>query len=344
MGRGPALVLGETVLPLWRRSNSVGREDPATGAVPDVDLTGFDDKRVVSRRHAEVVCDVGGVQVRDIGSTNGTTINGQPLPVHVFKGLDSGDELSFGGISLAYRVDAEWPAAVTAEWDEGTILRRLGDADPAALPAPATPADGSMAEPDRVLATVLFTDIAESTVRAAEMGDREWMEELAEHRVLVRLKLKQFGGREIDTAGDGFLAIFSSPAAAIRCATAISEAATQMGLPIRAGLHTGECLMSGDSIGGIAVHIAARVQAKAEPGTVFVSSTVKELVAGSGLSFRDRGSRALKGVPGKWRLFSVEVAPVPAVTVPEVEPPVEPPPARPGLALEQPVDVEADRT
>ena len=324
MARGPALVLGERVLPLWRRSNSVGREDPSTGAIPDLDLAELDQKRVVSRRHAELIFHEGAVQVRDVGSTNGTRINGRQIPVLVLRGLADGDEVSFGGLTVAFAADVEWPPTVVAEWDQQTMLAQPpGDADAEALTAPASGA-GSRSEPDRVLATVMFTDIAESTVRAAEMGDREWVELLASHHALVRLNLKQFGGREIDTAGDGFLAIFSSPAAAIRCAVAISEAASEMSLPIRAGLHTGECLMTDDNIGGIAVHIAARVQAKAEPGTVFVSSTVKELVAGSGLRFQDRGSRALRGVPGKWRLFSVEMVPAPPVLAPIVEPPWSP--------------------
>lgn len=161
-------------------------------------------------------------------------------------------------------------------------------------------------EPDRVLATVLFTDIVGATERAAALGDRRWRDLLGAHHVLVRRELAQFRGREIDTAGDSFLATFDGPARGIRCACVIRDGAQQLGLEIRAGLHTGECELIGDKVSGIAVHIGARVAASAAPGDVLVSSTVKDLVAGSGLRFADRGSHVLKGVPGDWRLFAVE--------------------------------------
>ena len=162
------------------------------------------------------------------------------------------------------------------------------------------------AEPDRVLATVLFTDIAGSTERAVALGDHRWRELLETHHTLVRRELARFRGREIDTAGDGFLATFDGPARAIRCACAAGDAVRQIGIEIRAGLHTGECEVMGDRVGGIAVHIGARVAALAAPGEVLVSSTVKDLVAGSGLEFEDRGTHLLKGIPGEWRLFSVQ--------------------------------------
>ena len=162
-----------------------------------------------------------------------------------------------------------------------------------------------VAEPDRVLATVLFTDIVGSTERAAALGDRGWRELLESHHALVRRELVRFRGREIDTAGDGFLATFDGPARAVRCACAISGAVKDLGIEIRAGLHTGECEVMGDKLGGIAVHIGARVSAVAAPGEVLVSSTVKDLVAGSGLEFEDRSMHALKGIPGGWRLFAV---------------------------------------
>ncbi len=161
-------------------------------------------------------------------------------------------------------------------------------------------------EIDRVLATVMFTDIVGSTERAAELGDRRWRDLLESHHTLVRKELERFRGKEIDTAGDGFLATFDGPARAIRCACAISGAVKQLGIGIRAGLHTGECEVMGEKVGGIAVHIGARVAAHAGPGEVLVSSTVKDLVAGSGIQFEDRGAHALKGVPGKWRLFAVD--------------------------------------
>ncbi len=161
-------------------------------------------------------------------------------------------------------------------------------------------------EPDRVLATVLFTDIVGSTQQAAELGDRRWRELLDGYYGLARRELDRFRGREVKTTGDGFLATFDGPARGIRCACAVSDEAARLGLPIRAGLHTGECEMMGDDVGGIAVHIGARVAAQAAAGEVLVSSTVKDLVAGSGLQFEDRGSRTLKGVPEEWRLFAVE--------------------------------------
>ena len=157
-----------------------------------------------------------------------------------------------------------------------------------------------------MLATVLFTDIVGSTQRAAELGDRRWRDLLGSYYTLARKELVRFRGREVKTTGDGFLATFDGPARGIRCACAISDEAGRLGLPIRAGLHTGECEIMGEDIGGIAVHIGARVAAEAASGEVLVSSTVKDLVAGSGLRFEDRGSRALKGVPEEWRLFAVE--------------------------------------
>jgi class 3 adenylate cyclase len=161
-------------------------------------------------------------------------------------------------------------------------------------------------EPDRVLATVLFTDIVGATEKAASLGDRHWHDLLDSHHALVRRQLAGFRGREIDTAGDGFLAAFDGPARAARCACAISDNLRSLGIEIRAGLHTGECEVMGDKLGGIAMHIGARIAALAQSGEVLVSSTVKDLVAGSGLSFQDRGTHALKGVPGEWRLFAVE--------------------------------------
>ena len=162
------------------------------------------------------------------------------------------------------------------------------------------------AEPDRVLATVLFTDIVGATEKAASLGDRRWHDVLDSHHALIRRELLRFRGREIDNAGDGFLATFDGPARAVRCACAISNGVDALGLAIRAGLHTGECELMGDKLGGIAVHTGARVAARAGSGEVLVSSTVKDLVAGSGLSFADRGLQTLKGIPGEWRLFAVE--------------------------------------
>jgi class 3 adenylate cyclase/pimeloyl-ACP methyl ester carboxylesterase len=158
---------------------------------------------------------------------------------------------------------------------------------------------------DRVLATVLFTDIVDSTRRAAEMGDRDWHALLDAHDAVVRAQLTRFRGREVNTSGDGFLAMFDGPQRAIRCAMAIRDAVRALGIKVRAGLHTGECELRGDDIGGIAVHIGARVSALAGPNDVLVSSTLRDLVIGSGLEFEDRGSHELKGVPGEWRLSAV---------------------------------------
>ena len=160
-------------------------------------------------------------------------------------------------------------------------------------------------EPERVLATVLFTDIVSATETAASLGDRRWHDLLDGHHSLVRRELTRFRGREINTAGDGFFATFDGPARAIRCACAISEGVQSLGLNIRAGLHTGECEVIGNEVGGIIVHIGARIAALAAPGQVLVSRTVKDLVAGSGLSFKDHGFTALKGVPNEWHIYSV---------------------------------------
>ncbi len=160
-------------------------------------------------------------------------------------------------------------------------------------------------ERDRALATVLFTDIVGSTERAAALGDRHWRELLERHQTLVRDRLDVYDGREVKTIGDGFLATFDGPAKAIRCACAIVERSFSEGVEIRAGVHTGECELIGQDVGGMAVHIGARVAAQAAPNEVLVSSTVKDLVVGSGIEFADRGSHELKGVPGDWRLLAV---------------------------------------
>jgi pimeloyl-ACP methyl ester carboxylesterase len=161
------------------------------------------------------------------------------------------------------------------------------------------------AEPDRVLATVLFTDIVGSTERAAQLGDDRWRALLESHNELVRRQLAAFGGHEVDQLGDGFLATFDGPARAIRCACAICEDVGSLGVDVRAGVHTGECEVMGADLGGMAVHIGARVGARAAPGEVLVSSAVRDLVVGSGIEFADRGTHELKGVPGEWQLLAV---------------------------------------
>lgn len=164
---------------------------------------------------------------------------------------------------------------------------------------------GGEAVTERILSTVLFTDLVGSTEQAHRLGDRDWADLLESHHVRIRRQLDLFRGRELDNAGDGFLASFDGPARAIMCARAISESIRELGLEVRSGVHTGECEKVGDKLAGIAVHIGARVAAAADPGEVLVSSTVKDLVAGSGLEFEDRGEHSLKGIPGEWRLFAL---------------------------------------
>jgi pimeloyl-ACP methyl ester carboxylesterase len=161
-----------------------------------------------------------------------------------------------------------------------------------------------MPEPDRILATVLFTDIVGSTQRATKLGDRRWRELLGAHDAAVRRELERFRGREVDTAGDGFLATFDGPARAVRCALSIGGAVQELGIDVRAGIHTGECELDGEKVRGIAVHTGARVASLAGPGEVLISQTVKDLTAGSGLEYADRGVHELKGIPGEWRLYA----------------------------------------
>jgi class 3 adenylate cyclase len=176
---------------------------------------------------------------------------------------------------------------------------------------------------ERRLLTVLFTDIVGSTDLAVEMGDARWRELIARHHGLVRGELKRFGGREIDTAGDGFFATFDRPAQAIRCAAAVVQAVRQLGIEVRAGLHLGEVEVAGKNVGGVAVHTGARVLAAASPGDVVVTATLRELVSGSGLEFTDRGQHTLKGVPGTWQLYGLETVD---------GHPLEPPPDAPTAA------------
>jgi class 3 adenylate cyclase len=161
------------------------------------------------------------------------------------------------------------------------------------------------ADPDRVLTTLLFTDIVNSTTLAAEMGDRRWRDLLDQHHTLVRAELVRYNGREVATTGDGFFAVFGAPAQAVRCASAIMDALSSLGLDIRAGVHTGEVEVRGEDMGGLTVHIGARIAALAADGDVLVSSTVRDVLAGSGIEFEDGGEHQLKGVPGAWRVYRV---------------------------------------
>jgi class 3 adenylate cyclase len=192
----------------------------------------------------------------------------------------------------------ELPGADHYPWydDSQTVLDHIEEFMTGHQPTP---------EFDRILATILFTDIVGSTARAASIGDRAWKGLLNQHHAIVRRELEHFRGREVDTAGDGFFATFDGPARAVKCAMAIRDAIKTVGLEIRAGLHTGECELMGTSVGGLAVHIGARVASHAGASEVLVSSTVKDLVAGSGIAFEDRGLHEFKGVPDWWHIFAV---------------------------------------
>jgi class 3 adenylate cyclase len=204
-----------------------------------------------------------------------------------------------------------------ADHIDGARLVELDSADLSFTPANSVIADEiaefltgerPAIEVERVLTTVLFTDIVESTQRAAALGDQRWRTLLDAHDRMVREHLRRFRGQEIKTTGDGFVASFDGPARAIRCARAVIDAAESLGLQLRAGLHTGECEIRGDDLGGLAVHIAARVAALAGAREVLVSGTVKDLVVGSGVEFGERGEHSLKGVPGTWKLFAATEA------------------------------------
>lgn len=298
----------DLTIPIWRSVSLVGRGDPSTGTVPDVDLTSLDERRAVSRRHARIEYRDGTFYVCDLGSTNGTYVNDARLVAQKELGLSPGDRVRFARVELLFAADVAWPAGVTPEWEASTVeLSALGERLDAIQGW----------EPDvhseRMLATVMFTDIADSTRSAASLGDARWRDLLDTHYNVVRHQLKRYDGREVRTTGDGFMATFASPASAVRCGCSVIEELRRIGMRVRVGLHTGEVEMSADDIQGIAVHIAARVAAKAGPEELMVSATLRDLVAGSGIKFVDRGYRNLKGVPGKWRLYAAEM-PEPAGT------------------------------
>jgi class 3 adenylate cyclase len=211
------------------------------------------------------------------------------------------------GIEMSRYVADHIPGAKLVELEGTDHLFFAGDAD-AIVDEIQEFLTGVRPQPpvERVLATVLFTDIVGSTQRAADLGDERWLELLHSHDAVVRRQLERFQGREVNTMGDGFVATFDGPARSIRCATAIRDAVRALGLEVRAGLHTGEVELSDWDVAGIAVHLAARVAAAAGAGEVLVSRTVVDLVVGSGLTFAARGAHALKGVPGEWELFAVE--------------------------------------
>jgi class 3 adenylate cyclase len=213
---------------------------------------------------------------------------------------------SFIKVDHSRYIASRIPGARYVELEGGDNMFSLGDAE-AVLGEIEEFLTGTRHEhePDRMLATVLFTDICDSTSRAAEMGDRGWRFLLERHDALFRQALDRHRGREVKRTGDGFLATFDGPARAIRCAASVAEAMGSLGLQIRAGLHTGELEVMDSDVGGLAVHIASRVMGAAGPNEVLVSGTVKDLVVGSGIDFEDRGERELRGVPGEWRLYAV---------------------------------------
>jgi class 3 adenylate cyclase len=229
------------------------------------------------------------------------------VPVLVVHRVDDQDTLLDEGRYLARRIPGaelkELPGEDHGWWVNST---QIVDVIAPFLRGIWERGEWDIVESERVLATVLFTDIVASTQRLAEVGDRRWRELLQQHHAVIRRQLVRFSGRELDTAGDGFFAAFDGPARAIRCACAITDSVGELGLAVRAGLHTGECEVVDGKVGGLAVHIGARVAASAGPGEVLVSGTVRDLVAGSGIRFRERGSIELKGVPGEWRLYAVE--------------------------------------
>jgi DNA-binding NarL/FixJ family response regulator len=205
---------------------------------------------------------------------------------------DTEPELLLQGVRAVAHGDALLSPGVTRR-----LIGAFAGSQPRAFP--------SGSDPDRILATVMFSDIVSSTERAAQVGDRQWRDVLDRHDELIRRLLAAHGGQEINTTGDGFLALFDAPARAIRCAVAIRDQLGALGIEVRIGLHSGEVELRGNDVGGIAVHIGARVTASASAGDVVVSSTVRDLVAGSGIGFLDRGGHDLKGVPGHWQLFAV---------------------------------------
>jgi class 3 adenylate cyclase len=212
------------------------------------------------------------------------------------------DLVAFGGPAL--HIDVLWEYPGMAHWYERTVFGADVDAYADEVEEFLTGTRPAR-EPDRVLTTVLFTDIVDSTARAAELGDSAWHRLLDDHDGIAREQVERERGRLVKGTGDGVLATFDGPARAIRAARAMQRAAGEIGVAVRAGVHTGEVELMGDDLGGIAVHIGARISSLAEGGEVLVSSTVRELVTGSQLQFADRGAHELKGVPGEWRVYAL---------------------------------------
>lgn len=289
-------------------------------AQPDIEVVGeADDGQAAVRMAAELVPDVVLMDIRMPGMdgleatrrivhdehldrTRIVILTTFDVDEYVFEALrvgasgflvkDTEPDLLLQGVRAVAAGDAQLSPGVTRR-----LIGAFAEGQGPAFP----PGSGT----DRILATVMFSDIVSSTERAAEIGDRRWRDVLDRHDELVRKEIDAHGGREIKTTGDGFLALFDAPARAIRCAAAVREALRALGIEVRIGLHSGEVELRGHDVGGIAVNIGARVAASGSGGDVVVSSTVRDLVAGSGIGFVDRGEHELKGVPDRWRLFAV---------------------------------------
>jgi class 3 adenylate cyclase len=313
---------------LWQRSGGKERRAKRSGPPPPLPPAAAAALDWIGEEAARQVTPVGGLKellgnVMRLEAARGTPGDSLiRIPTLV---LDAGSETGAAanpslGLEVAAQIDGARHRVVTgrSRWPWGDIAIESQLLEPtvtAALPeggaSPAPDHDATAGE--RILATVLFTDIVGSTERLAELGDAEWRRLLERHHRLIRAQISAFGGREVDNAGDGFLASFETPARAVRCAAAIRGEMQSIGLTIRFGVHTGECEVIGDKLVGIAVHVGARIASQAAGGEILVSAVVRDLVAGSGIGFEERGSASLKGLPRQWILYSVtDVAPRPA--------------------------------
>jgi class 3 adenylate cyclase len=288
---GPALVFGLEVRPAWRLRTLVGRFDPLTGLAADIDLTGLDSARKVSRRHAELIWAEGATQLRDLGSTNGTSVNACRLEAFKPTPLGDGDVVELGGVSGTFSSHAPWPEDLVPEWDARTLTGSLAGLRDAQVEAS--------------IGTLMFGDLVGSTREAVRMGGRAWSSLLGDFYTLTQRSVTRHRGREIRRMGDGVLSTFDSPEAGLRCAMDIRERVRELSLELRCGLHYGEFESIGGELSGAAVHVASRICDRAVASEILVSRTIVELAVGSGVAFSDRGAHSLKGVPGRWRLYSI---------------------------------------
>ncbi|MFN2466149.1 MAG: FHA domain-containing protein [Candidatus Dormibacteria bacterium] len=290
---GPALLINDELHPVWRMTTTIGRFDPLSGSAPDVDLTDADGGRRVSRRHAEIASRDGIMHLRDLGSTNGTCLNGRRLEAFRYVHLAEGDTLEFGNTRASFLTGAAWPAGLVAEWDARTLT-------------------GSMSiAPDsmtRCLGTLMFSDLVGSTEQAVRIGGSAWLALLHDYYTVARRCITRHRGQESGRTGDGILATFGSPEDALRCAAELREQVRQLGQEVHTGVHYGEYEALDGELSGATVHATSRVCTRAVAGEILVTRTIVELTAGSGLIFADRGAQRLKGLPGRWRLYSLTSA------------------------------------